>query len=285
MNNLKLKINKNNFLFVLIGFSFAVLIIVVIIASNFLNSEQLDYNAVNPQFATPTPTPPEKDDYVPANTPTPEPTPTPEVPSFGGLFIAELSNKLEIKPKNIKLVSYEDTIFNDSSLGCPEPGKFYAQVITPGWKIMFEVDGNIYEYHSNIDGSNYIDCTSLNKLETVNVLESFNLFNPENVDIFRLNNGQFLPLIELNEDEIKIFVESLNSPIKIIEKENCNFLYKITFIFNDRNINLFSICEDGKKYGEFEISENKAFELPDIFMNLIGKYSSSLSFPGKPSLD
>ena len=36
---------------------------------------------------------------------------------------------------------------------------------------------------------------------------------------------------------------------------------------------------------EFEISENKAFELPDIFMNLIGKYSSSLSFPGKPSLD
>lgn len=285
MNNLKLKINKNNFLYLLIGFSFAVLIIVVIIASNFLNSEQLDYNAVNPQFATPTPTPPEKDDYVPANTPTPIPTPTPEVPGFGGLFIAELSNKLGIKPKNIKLVSYEDTIFNDSSLGCPEPGKFYAQVITPGWKIMFEADGNIYEYHSNIDGSYYIDCTSLNNLETVNVIESFKLYNPENVNIFRLNNGQYLPLIELNEDEIKTFVESLNSPIKIIEKENCNFLYKITFIFNDRNINLFSICEDGKKYGEFEISENNAFELPDVFMNLIGKYSSSLSFPGKPSLD
>ena len=285
MNNLKLKINKNNFLYLLIGFSFAVLIIVVIIASNFLNSEQVDYNAVNPQFATPTPTPTEKDDYVPANTPTPIPTPTPEVPGFGGLFIAELSNKLGIKPKNIKLVSYEDTIFNDSSLGCPEPGKFYAQVITPGWKIMFEADGSIYEYHSNIDGSYYIDCTSLNNLETVNVIESFKLYNPENVNIFRLNNGQYLPLIELKEDEIKTFVESLNSPIKIIEKENCNFLYKITFIFNDRNINLYSICEDGKKYGEFEISEDQAYEMPDLFMNLIGKYSSSLSFPGKPSLD
>ena len=45
------------------------------------------------------------------------------------------------------------------------------------------------------------------------------------------------------------------------------------------------ICEDGKKYGEFEISEDKAYEMPDAFMNLIGKYSSSLSFPGKPSLD
>ena len=285
MNNLKLKINKNNFLYILIGLSLAILIIVVILTSNFFNSEPIDYNSVNPQFATPTPTPPEKDDYVPANTPTPVATPTPEVPSFGGLFIAELSNKLGIKSSRIILLSYEDTIFNDSSLGCPEPGKFYAQVLTPGWKIIFEADGSFYEYHSNIDGSYYIDCTSLKNLETVNVIESFNLNKPKKVDIFRLNNGQFLPLIELNEDEIKAFTDSLDSQIKIIEKENCNFLYKITFIFNDRNINLYSICEDGKKYGEFEISEDQAYEMPDLFMNLIGKYSSSLSFPGKPSLD
>ena len=285
MNNLKLKINKNNFLYILIGLSLAILIIVVILTSNFFNSEPVDYNATNPQFATPTPTPPEKDDYVPANTPTPAPTPTPEVPSFGGLFIAELSNKLGIKSSSIILLSYEDTIFNDSSLDCPEPGKFYAQVLTPGWKIIFEAAGSSYEYHSNIDGSYYIDCTSLKNLETVNVIESFNLNKPKNVDIFRLNNGEFLPLIELNEDEIKAFTDSLDSQIKIIEKENCNFLYKITFIFNDKNINLYSICEDGKKYGEFEISEDQAYEMPDLFMNLIGKYSSSLSFPGKPSLD
>ena len=285
MNNLKLKINKINFLYILIGLLFACLMIVIILTSNFLNPDPVDYDAVNPQFATPTPTPLEKDDYVPSNTPTPEPTPTPEVPSFGGLFMAELSNKLGIKPSNIKLVSYEDTIFNDSSLGCPEPGKLYAQVLTPGWKILFNANGSIYEYHSNIDGSYYINCTSLNTLETLNVIESFNLYNPEKVDIFRLNDGQFLRLKELNKDEIKTFVDSLNSPIKIVEKEKCTFLYKITFILNDRNVNLFSICEDGKKYGEFEISENNAFELPDIFMSLIGQYSSLLSFPGRPSLN
>ena len=33
------------------------------------------------------------------------------------------------------------------------------------------------------------------------------------------------------------------------------------------------------------MSEEKAYEMPDAFMNLIGKYSSSLGFPGKPSLD
>ena len=48
--------------------------------------------------------------------------------------MAELSNKLNIKSSNIKLISYEDFIFNDSSLDCPEPGKFYTQVITLGGK-------------------------------------------------------------------------------------------------------------------------------------------------------
>tara|TARA_B100000941_G_scaffold206745_1_gene150951 strand:- start:2924 stop:3781 length:858 start_codon:yes stop_codon:yes gene_type:complete len=285
MNRLKLKINKNNFLYIFIGISVAFLIIIVILTSNYFSSEPADYNAFNPQFATPTPTSPQKDDYVPANTPTPEPTPTPEVPGFSGLFMAEISNKIGVKPSNVRLISYEDTIFNDSSLGCPEPGKLYAQVITPGWKIVFNANGNIYEYHSNIDGSYYIDCTSLKDLETENILESFNLNDSESIDIYRLKNGQFFPLIELNGDERKTFLNSLDNPIKIIEKENCNFLYKISFVFNDRSIDLFSICEDGKKYGEFKDSEKKAFELPDIFMNLIGKYSSSLSFPGKPSLN
>jgi len=285
MSNLKLNINKNNFLYIIVGITVAVLIIIIIILSNNLNSDSTDYNAVNPQFATPTPTPPEKDDYVPADTPTPQPTPTPEVPGFGGLFMAELSNKLNIKSSNIKLISYEDFIFNDSSLGCPEPGKFYTQVLTPGWKMQFEADGNIYEYHSNLDGSYYIDCTSTKNIETTNVLKKFNLYSPETIDVYRLNNGQFLPLIELKGDEIKSFIESLDDPIKIIEKENCNFLYKISFVFKEKTHNLFSICEDGKKYGEFEISEDKAYEMPDAFMNLIGKYSSSLGFPGKPSLD
>ena len=86
----------------------------------------------------------------------------------------------------------------------------------------------------------------------------------------------------------KMYVEELfeglnpaNKPV-VTNFEN-SFNYRGMIL--EKNINLYSICEDGKKYGEFEISENKAFELPDKFMNLIGKHSSSLSFPGKPSLD
>ena len=74
--------------------------------------------------------------------------------------MAELSNKLGILASEISVISYENVIFNDTSLDCPEPGMFYAQVLTPGWKIQFNSINKINFYHANLDGSNYIDCTS-----------------------------------------------------------------------------------------------------------------------------
>ena len=71
--------------------------------------------------------------------------------------------------------------------------------------------------------------TSLNNLETVNVLEQFNLYNPEKVDIFRLNNGQFLPLIELNEDEIKTFVKVLIAQSKLLKRKIVIFYIKLRY--------------------------------------------------------
>jgi hypothetical protein len=40
--------------------------------------------------------------------------------------------------------------FPDASLGVPEPGKTYAQVVTPGYivELLLE-DGQTYEYHAS----------------------------------------------------------------------------------------------------------------------------------------
>ena len=40
------------------------------------------------------------------------------------------------------------TEFSDSSLGVPEPGKAYAQVLTPGYVIRVTVGQEVYEYHA-----------------------------------------------------------------------------------------------------------------------------------------
>lgn len=69
-----------------------------------------------------------------------------------------LAKRLGIKVENISLVSTEKTIWSDASLGCFEPGKAYAQVMTPGYLIVLKAAGMEYDYHA----SNYlvISCDS-----------------------------------------------------------------------------------------------------------------------------
>ncbi|MDE0199460.1 MAG: hypothetical protein OXK78_14760 [Caldilineaceae bacterium] len=51
----------------------------------------------------------------------------------------------------ITVVSTEEVEWSDTSLGCQEPNKMYAQVITPGYKIVLESGGNTYDYHTAAD--------------------------------------------------------------------------------------------------------------------------------------
>ena len=280
-----MNLNNKNIVLLIASSILTIFIISIILISNFSSDENPDYNAVNPQFATPTPKPAEKDDYVPAPTSTPEPTPTPEIPSFGGLFMAELSNKLGILASDISVISYENVIFNDTSLDCPEPGMFYAQVLTPGWKIQFNASNKIYFYHSNLDGSNYIDCTSNSNINSSNIYEEFKLYNSQSIRIERLKDGDYFLLKEIENKESELLLESLNLPIKNTESIECTFLYKVSFIFQNNIIELFSICDDGKNYGEINEIDNKNYELPKKYMDIIGKYSSSLGFPGMPKRD
>jgi len=49
----------------------------------------------------------------------------------------------------VKLQRVEPTEWRDSSLGCPQPGMNYLQVITPGYLIVLEAQGRSYEYHTD----------------------------------------------------------------------------------------------------------------------------------------
>ena len=60
---------------------------------------------------------------------------------------AQLAELLGISPSQIEVQSVEATEFRDASLGVPEPGKVYAQVITPGYVIKLVVGGTVYQYH------------------------------------------------------------------------------------------------------------------------------------------
>lgn len=40
----------------------------------------------------------------------------------------------------------------DGSLGCPQPGMMYVQVITPGYQVVFDVDGVQYDIRASAQG-------------------------------------------------------------------------------------------------------------------------------------
>jgi hypothetical protein len=52
---------------------------------------------------------------------------------------------------NLQVPRMEPVEWPDSGLGCPQPGQFYLQVITPGWLIEVRGGGKIFEYHTDGD--------------------------------------------------------------------------------------------------------------------------------------
>ena len=50
-----------------------------------------------------------------------------------------------------KINGVERVDWNDASLGNPEAGAFYAQVITPGFRLVLESGGAFHTYHTSLD--------------------------------------------------------------------------------------------------------------------------------------
>jgi len=71
-----------------------------------------------------------------------------------------LDEELSIDSASPTLASIERVDWNDASLGCPVPGVSYAQVIVPGFNLVFDHNGESVEVHSNTDGSQLAACAS-----------------------------------------------------------------------------------------------------------------------------
>ncbi len=61
----------------------------------------------------------------------------------------DLASRAGVAVEDVRIVEFQAVEWRDSSLGCPEPGKMYMQVITPGYRVVLEAGGQTYEYHTN----------------------------------------------------------------------------------------------------------------------------------------
>lgn len=72
-------------------------------------------------------------------------------------LLADLAARLEISTEEITIIHSQVVEWNDSSLGCPQPGMVYLQVVTPGFRAVLSAQDQLYDYHTDTNAK-YILC-------------------------------------------------------------------------------------------------------------------------------
>lgn len=84
-------------------------------------------------------------------------TPSAELPKPVELAKQDLAKTLRIDSSQITILSVEEIMWSNGSLGCPEPGMVYIQVIIPGYKTIFSYNQKTYEYHTD-KNNGFVTC-------------------------------------------------------------------------------------------------------------------------------
>ncbi|WP_420452334.1 hypothetical protein [Ilumatobacter sp.] len=67
--------------------------------------------------------------------------------ALGRAAVDDTVERLGVDPDAVEVVVVEEVTWRDSSLGCPRKGMQYLQVLTPGVRVVVEVDGRRRSYH------------------------------------------------------------------------------------------------------------------------------------------
>lgn len=67
-----------------------------------------------------------------------------------------LSQSLSVDEAQLSVQEVTSVQWPDSSLGCPQPGMMYAQVITDGYKVLLKLKNTVYPVH--VGGNRAVLC-------------------------------------------------------------------------------------------------------------------------------
>jgi len=73
-----------------------------------------------------------------------------------------LAKELGVDEEEITVERAEPVRWRDTSLGCPQKGMMYAQVITPGYRVWLQVEGKTYDVH--VGSGRAVVCESASKV-------------------------------------------------------------------------------------------------------------------------
>ena len=104
----------------------------------------------------------------------------------------------------------------DAGLGCPEKGKSYAQVVTPGYRVLLQVEGALYRVH--VGGGNAVVCGDvLKEVGTMKPGEVINAAAEEEPSIPTPSSPALQSLVAQAKDDLAERLEVDKDPIDLLE--------------------------------------------------------------------
>lgn len=85
------------------------------------------------------------------------PTLTP-VPEAVTALIGRLAAQFELSRSDIELLGFEPATWPSTALGCPEPGRSYAQIVTSGYRVALRILDEQTVYHVDESGKAMVEC-------------------------------------------------------------------------------------------------------------------------------
>jgi hypothetical protein len=71
--------------------------------------------------------------------------------------VADAARRFNVPESAVVLTGAEQITWSDGSLGCPEPGRFYTQMLVPGFRVVARTSAGVLRYHT--DGrANAVTC-------------------------------------------------------------------------------------------------------------------------------
>jgi len=65
---------------------------------------------------------------------------------------ADLASRLNVSQGEISVTTAQSVVWNDGSLGCPQPGMFYTQALVDGYFVILTAGDESYNYHASQKG-------------------------------------------------------------------------------------------------------------------------------------
>lgn len=113
--------------------------------------------------ADPSPTPEEPERPAPSVRGV-EPVPSASGPAAGEVpgdllarIVADAAGRAGVASDELEVVRAEAIIWNDGSLGCPQPGEVYTMALVPGYHVELAGDGLEFDYRATENG-NFLLC-------------------------------------------------------------------------------------------------------------------------------